>query len=184
MSLGFNYNEQVAASLTVNILKSLYHDKVKIFYIFNEIYLNGVASTSGLTQQPFSAFLATFMPDVVKNTAKTLEIAYCMNDDALSFLTELKNIYKNASKCKQIHDDKDFPKICFPLTKTKHLTNLGLISNIEQKYNVMFPTFSSEFCNVRLFKKDNTLIYSIRTDSNSEKENKQCLYAGYFVKIC
>lgn len=187
LSLAFNKDELVAASLTVDILKSLFENKVKIFYLFSECewYFTGVESTLGLVQQPFAAFIATFMPDIVRKTAKTLEIAYCMNDDAVSFLTELKNIYNNAFKCKELLDNNNFPKIAFPLTKTKHYENLWYIDGFETKHRIIFPTFSSETCGTSLYRKNNSSVYIICTDNYkpTTKENKECPFKGYIVNI-
>ena len=130
LSLSFDKKERYLASLTTLILKQLYgQNSVEFYTILGDIVLTGQESTAGLCQQPLAAMLATFMPSNIRDSAKSLEIAYCMNDDALSFLPELKVLYDTTGSFKF----KPFPPISFPLVKCKHVENIEYVKNIEEK---------------------------------------------------
>ena len=181
MSVGFNENERCSAWLTVQILKSIYGEEyIKLIKLFDTITVRNGESTSGLTQQPFCAFYASHMPDSVADTAKAVECAYVMNDDAISYLNELKAIYSNAMKC---HKNKSFPPMKFPLSKTAHFENIEYVQQIEAKHDVIFPALSSEFVKARMYKTKCKRVYIIEAGSNQEKPNKECdVYAYVFIE--
>lgn len=52
----------------------------------------------------------------VNPSIQKILIGYCMNDDAISYLDEIKKIYHSY---KHLMSDKKMPKLGFPLSKTK-----------------------------------------------------------------
>lgn len=192
LSVCFCQQEQFAAYLTFQVLRSIYgEEKVYFNRLLGPTYLEGTESTEGLLQQPTTAFFATLMPKHIQSTAKTLEFAYCMNDDAISYLPEIEQLYYTAFSFKAVENDSfKIPKITFPLSKTKHASNIYYVENIERKRRVIFPTFSSERCVVECYKAPKSLdgkegdeYFMIECAHNSNaKENKVCRTCGYFIK--
>lgn len=178
LSIGFS-DEQISSSLEVKLLKSIYGEAViGPIKLFDQIYVDG-ESTSGLTQQPFTAFYATHMPDAVRNSIKALECAYIMNDDAISFQNELKAIYNNAMKCHT--PGRPYPPIKFPLTKVSHEENIEYVSMIEKKHNVIFPALSSIIVDCSKYVGKENDLYTIIGSENEEKSNKKCNIHGYLI---
>ena len=180
LSIGFS-KERVSSSLTIQFLKSVYGEEVVIgpIKLFSDIYVDG-ESMIGLTQQPFTAFYASYMPDYVRHNIKAVECAYIMNDDAISYQNEIKAIYNNAMKCH--FTEHEYPPMKFPLTKVTHEENLDYVASIEKKYQIIFPAFSSEglVCNKYTDKNNNTL-YTIHGGTNCNKPNKMCDVSGYLI---
>lgn len=180
LSIGFS-EERVSSSLTIQFLKSVYGKEVVIgpIKLFSDIYVDGESMT-GLTQQPFTAFYASYMPDYVCHSIKAVECAYIMNDDAISYQNEIKAIYNNAMKCH--FTEHEYPPMKFPLTKVTHEENLEYVAKIEKKYQIIFPAFSSEglVCKKYIDGNDN-ILYTIRGGINSNKPNKMCNVSGYLI---
>lgn len=179
LSVGFS-EERTTSSLTVKLLKSIYNNAViGPIKLFAPIFVD-LEGGNGLVQQPFTAFYASHMPNSVRRVVKAVECAYVMNDDAISFQNELKAIYNNSMKCHIL--DKEHPPLKFPLTKISHEENLEYVANVEKKYQIIFPAFSSEglSCSKFVDRNDNTL-YTIRGGINSDKPNKRCDVSGYLI---
>ena len=184
LSVGFNEDERCSAWLTAQILKSVYgEDNVKFIKLFNEILIDG-EGTSGLAQQPICAFYASHMPEVVFEDIKAVECAYVMNDDAISYLSELKAIYSNAMKCHSVsRSRKEFPPMRFPLSKVQHYENIDYVRRIEEKYDVIFPTLSAEHVLSRMYETKNDFVYIIEAGENQDKPNKECdVHAYIFIE--
>lgn len=180
LSIGFS-EERVSSSLTIQFLKSVYGEEVVIgpIKLFSDIYVDGESMT-GLTQQPFTAFYASYMPDYVRRSIKAVECAYIMNDDAISYQNEIKAIYNNAMKCH--FTEREYPPMKFPLTKVTHKENLDYVASIEKKYQIIFPAFSSEglVCK-KYIDRNHNILYTIRGGINSNKPNKMCNVSGYLI---
>jgi len=184
LSIGFHEDERCSAWLTAQILKSVYgEDNVKFIKLFDEILIDG-EGTFGLTQQPICAFYASHMPEVVFEDIKAVECAYVMNDDAISYLSELKAIYSNAMKCHSVScSRKDFPPMRFPLSKVQHHENIDYVRRIEEKYDVIFPTLSAEHIRSRMYEAKNDFVYIIEAGENQDKPNKECdVHAYIFIE--
>ena len=179
LSVGFS-DERTTSSLTVRLLKSIYKNAVMgPFKLFAPIFVD-LEGVNGLMQQPFTAFYAAHMPDGVRRTVKAVECAYVMNDDAVSFQNELKAIYNNSMKCHLL--DKERPPLKFPLIKISHQENLEYVAEIEKKYQIIFPAFSSEGLSCDKFVDGNdNILYTIRGGINSNKPNKMCNVSGYLI---
>lgn len=180
LSIGFS-EERISSSLTIQLLKSIYGEEAVIgpIKLFSDIYLDG-ESINGLTQQPFTAFYASHMPDYVRCSIKAIECAYIMNDDAISYQNEIKAIYNNAMKCHSMGHE--YPPMKFPLTKVPHDENLMFISSVEKKHGVIFPALSSEgiICKKFIDRADNEL-FVVTGGENQTKPNKECNVHGYLV---
>ena len=184
LSVGFNEDERRSAWLTAQILKSVYgEDNIKFIKLFDTILIDG-EGTSGLAQQPICAFYASHMPDAVFESIKAVECAYVMNDDAISYLSELKAIYSNAMKCHSVsRSRKDFPPMRFPLSKVTHHENIAYVRQVEEKYDVIFPTLSAEYVQSRMYEAKNDFVYIIEAGSNQDKPNKECdVHAYIFIE--
>lgn len=184
LSVGFNYDERCSAWLTAQILKSVYGESnVKFIKLFDTILIDG-EGTSGLAQQPICAFYASHMPEDVFEDIKAVECAYVMNDDAISYLSELKAIYSNAMKCHSVsRSRKDFPPMKFPLSKVQHHENICYVRRIEEKYDVIFPTLSAEYIRSRMYEAKNDFVYIIEGECNQDKPNKKCdVHAYIFIE--
>lgn len=180
----FNEDETCAAYLTYKMLRKVYGERVLGFFkLFDPIYANNGEDTIGYCQQPIASFYASMIPRCLKDNCKAIESAYIINDDAISYIKELKAIYNNALAFK--HMEKKVP-YKFPLSKVKHFENIDFIKSIEEKYNIVFPTGSSvrpSLTAYRFSTKDgleSTLYaYSCRTDC--KKENKVNETYGYIM---
>lgn len=178
LSVGFNCYERCSAWLSAQILKLIYgKNNVKFIRLFGDIVLDG-EGTPGLTQQPFCAFYATYMPDAVRRNIKAVECAYVQNDTAISYLQEISQIYNYSMKCHMA--TKSFPPMRFPMAKTEHWENINYVGQIENKYNVMFPALSAYFIETKMLHSDNgDTAYIVKAKSNSEEHNKTCDVCGY-----
>ena len=180
----FKEEETCAAYMTYKILRSIYGEMVLGFFkLFDHIYASNGEDTVGYSQQPFTSFYAAMIPRCLKENCTAIESAYIINDDAISYTKELKAIYNNALSFKKMEKKVPYK---FPLSKVKHFENIDYISNIEEKYNIVFPTGSAEcqyFEAYRFSPKvgtESTLyMYSCHTDS--EKENKANGTYGYLI---
>jgi len=185
ISVGFQKEEQCSAWLTAQILKKIYgSDNVTFLNVFSSIVLTGEESTYGLCQQSICAFYAAWIPAQVMTTIKAVECAYVMNDDALSFLEELKTVYHNTMRLKYYTDDSVAKTpLNFPLTQTPHYKNAEYIATIEERYNVIFPTLSAEHVQVQKLESTNDIVYIIEGGKNQEKPNKECpVHAYIFIE--
>ena len=182
--IAFNDTESIAAYFTYKILEKIYGKRVIGFFkLFDTIDISHGEDSNGYGQQQFAAFFASWIPRELKSNCKAIESAYVMNDDAISYLKELRAIYNNAVAFKL--PEKKVP-YNFPLIKVKHFENIEYVLNVENKYNVTFPTGSSEYPSLEAFEfTDNNSnkqrVYFYHCDTDSQKENKKNDTLGYII---
>lgn len=183
LSVCINPNDQYCAYLTSQILKKCYPNKVFFYKIFpNPIGISvECEGTDGITQQPLCTFFASFMPQPVRETAKSLEFAFILNDDAISYLNEIKRLYTDSFKFRNLRNGERYPPIKFPFIKTMHCENIEYVSSMEERLGVIFPTFSAEWSDVSYYKNSTQSVTIINCSSNSDKPNKKCNVNGYVI---
>lgn len=96
--LNFDPDMTVFAEISCAILRSIYGKNViGLKYVLNEDPLGANGDVEfKFAQQRLTTFFASMIKDDVLEKTIATEIAYCRNDDAISFLSELRNLY-NAS---------------------------------------------------------------------------------------
>lgn len=184
----FRVDESFTAYCIYRMLKKIYGDKVLGFYkLFNPICINNGEDLNGYGQQPFAAFYAAWIPRCLKVNCTSVESAYVMNDDAISYTKELKAIYNNTIALKRL-DETKLPPYKFPLSKTKHEENIEYIKDIEYKYDIVFPVGSSESprlngYHVKIKRKIYDIyFYNCEVDQEcNAKENKKNSTKGYII---
>lgn len=100
-----------------------------------------------MAQQSFSAFLSAGIDEKQMRNCIATEIAFCMNDDALSYLDDLKAIY-NGRLGTSMHSYR--PPLEFPLIKTTHFKNSEVALEWEKKHNVVLPVSGLD-CGEKMF---------------------------------
>ena len=180
ISINFNANEQTIAYLCSRVLKKIYGSgSVRFLKIFSDVFFLGHEFNGGLNQQPICAHYAAYLPIYLMEKAEAVEIAYVMNDNAISFLEELKTIYDTTVKCKYFCENIHTAPLQFPLKQTFHAENIELINIIEKKYNVIFPTVSQENPQVKTYKTKNSTVYLITGNAPDTAPNKNYNVQGY-----
>lgn len=175
----FNETDCFIINKIIDLLKAFYGGLVNGPYqLFDTITVHNGESLTGYNQQPICAFYSAFIGDELKIDAIATEIAYCMNDDAISYLSELNNIYENTMSLKVC--EFDYPKLSFPLTKTKHIENVSFIKDIENKFNIMFPYICGEYTSIRSVDVGPYTIEYVETE-NKDTENKKGAPDGYIL---
>lgn len=172
------------------ILNHLYPDLVKgIHFLGNEQFADPcVEHMNGMVQQPFTAFFAGRIKNEILEKAETFDCAYCMNDDALSFEEELKTIYETHIKSRICNPSK-FPKLTFPLRKTKHINNVEYVNNIQAQKGVIFPVSSIESIDlsINFYVVKSSLYMLMRKTSEASlyKDNKEggFNFGGYIFRL-
>ncbi len=167
----------------VGTLKDIYSSELVKgpFRLFDEVKIENGESIFGLSQQPICAFDAAFIPDELKKDAIATELAYCMNDDALSYITELKAIYENTMALKSSGYYEPYPPLEFPLIKHKHSENVELIKAMENKYRRMFVFICGDYTEVFSLLCGKYKITKIESNVDDYKENKALAPAGYII---
>lgn len=172
------------------ILNYLYPDLVKgIHFLGNEQFADPcIEHMNGMVQQPFTAFFAGRIKNEILEKAETFDCAYCMNDDALSFEEELKTIYETHIKSRICNPSK-FPKLTFPLRKTKHINNVEYVNNIQTQKGVIFPVSSIESIdlsiNFYVVKSSLYMLMRKTSEANLYKDNKDggFDFGGYIFRL-
>lgn len=189
-SLTFDPDMTPFVSLQGIILNYLYPSLVKgIHFLGNDQFADScIEHVNGMVQQPFTAFFAGRIKNEILEKAETFDCAYCMNDDALSFEKELKKIYENHIKSR-IFSPSKFPKLTFPLRKTKHINNVEYVNDIQEQKNVIFPVSSLESIDLKInFHVVKSSLYMLMrktSDKTLQKDNKEggFDFGGYIFKI-
>ena len=180
VSINFNANEQTIAYLCSRVLKKIYGSRnVKFLKIFSDVFFLGQEFNGGLNQQPICAHYAAYLPIYLMEKAEAVEIAYIMNDNAISFLEELKTIYDTTVKCKYFCENIHTAPLQFPLKQTFHSENIELIKKKKKKYNVIFPTVSQEFPKVNIYEANSSTVYLIEGNTPNTAPNKKYNVQGY-----
>lgn len=189
-SLTFDTEMTPFVSLQGIILNYLYPGLVKgIHFLGNDQFADScIEHVNGMVQQPFTAFFAGRIKNEILEKAETFDCAYCMNDDALSFEKELKKIYENHIKSR-IFTPSKFPKLTFPLRKTKHIINVEYVNDIQEQKNVIFPVSSLESIDLSIsfyiVKSSLYMLMRKTSDKTLQKDNKEggFDFGGYLFKI-
>lgn len=138
----------------------------KILSLFNEKY-NTYINDSSLTEVHVCGNNMIILPQVpawimgllysIDTGVKEIRLGYCMNDDAVSFVSDIKKIWKSY----QALSEYKLPKITFPLLKKRKADYHSNLPN-----NVFQETF---FC-------ENPTITGMSNDGEEEWED--CRYCG------
>ena len=186
--IGFNDDTaRVFADTCISILRRTYGGRIgTLKQIFTDIGSNGNEDTCFI-QQPICAFYAACIAPEYLNNAIATEVAYCMNDDALSYTEELKSLYSAGLRCRT-HEYKEVPLV-FPLIKNRHVENCQVVYAFEERHNVIFPVTGNEPANMYYdeFTDKNGNIWIKYFDSGEEchKLNKEIIGKGrsYIIKF-
>ncbi len=150
--LNFDPDMTIFAEISCAILQSIYGKNViGLKYVLNEDPLGADGDVEfKFAQQRLTTFFASMIKDDVLEKTIATEIAYCMNDDAISFLSELRNLY-NASLSCRLNTTAKVP-LRFPLSKISHFDNSEVVYTFEEKCNVIFPVTEHYRSNIHAFK--------------------------------
>lgn len=153
--LNFDPDMKVFAEISCAILQSIYGKNViGLKSVLNDDHLGADGDVEfKFAQQRLATFLASMIKDDVLEKTIATEIAYCMNDDAISFLSELRNLY-NASLSCRINPTAKTP-LKFPLSKTTHFKNSEVVDTFENERDVIFPVTEHYHSNIHAFKTKN-----------------------------
>ena len=140
--------------------------------MFTPLYGKGTED-NGLIQQSFVAFFASKVSRDLTENAIDIEVAYCMNDDAISYLKDLENLYKAGVDC--TYPEREPIPFVFPQIKKSHLDNSIYVSNWMDSH-VILPVTEADSCDVdRFWMKTKDAIWILMLDEQCmHKENKCC----------
>ena len=178
----FEENAVFYAELTAKILRHVYgDDRVAGLFLVSGQLANTNNDISGLQQQPFTALFAAMLEESVKSKVEAVECAYIMNDDALSYLEELKNLY-NARAV--FYEQEKFPPLTFPLTKKKHWENVTTVKDFEEEHRVILPVYGTGFPTTGYVREGNNLWSYCSNFETCNHENKEGGDGfGYIIRI-
>ena len=136
------------ASLTINILRKVYGAKLldNLHVMFGPLYCRGNEELN-LAQQSFAAFYASRIDRRFQEHAIATEIAYCMNDDAISYLDDLRALYDASLRTTYPVMQNSAP-LNFPQTKFKHRDNSDFVENWMRHRNIALPVTGLDNCEV------------------------------------
>lgn len=153
--LNFDPDMTIFAEISCAILQSIYGKNViGLKSVLNDDPLGAAGDVEfKFAQQRLTTFLASMIKDDVLEKTIATEIAYCRNDDAISFLSELRNLYNASLSCRL--DTTAKVPLKFPLSKTSHFKNSEVVYTFEEKVNVIFPV-TEHYCSyIRAFETKN-----------------------------
>lgn len=189
--LNFVNHQDILARISIAILQKHYGNNLlaNAKELFGPVLLNG-NETMCFGQQSLTTFFASKIHERFNENAIATEIAYCMNDDAISYLTELKNLYNSGAKC--TYPQTKVPPLRFPLIKKKHFYNSQYVTDIMRNRGFMLPLTCLDSCEYYteefIDKNDNTWISIISNIDKDEihKDNKLVseFYNGIFICLC
>lgn len=153
--LNFDPDMKIFAEVSCAILQSIYGKNViGLKSVLNDDPLGVEGDVEfKFAQQRLTTFFASMIKDDVLEKTIATEIAYCMNDDAISFLSELRNLY-NASLSCRINTTAKAP-LKFPLSKTSHFKNSEVVYTVEDEKGVIFPVTEHYHSDIHAFKTKN-----------------------------
>ena len=186
----FSEPTKIMAELSVKILQKIYGTDLiaDLQPLFGDIFCNGTEECT-LAQQSFSAFFASKIKRTYTENAIATEIAYCMNDDAISYLDDLRNLYISGVNC-CYPTTKAIP-LEFPLKKQKHLDNVETVINCMNKRGFFLPVTCldlTDFYFDAFEDKDGNDWVSFnskleKTDIYKENKMSSEFYTGIFIKF-
>lgn len=147
----FDERTKISANLIISILQTVYgtHKLRNLGSLFGNMYVTA-ATEFQFCQQAITAFYASFINQVYMENAIATEIAYCKNDDAISYLDDLRSLYTTNLNMRPYQNEilgkrkNSFVPLEFPLTKTLHYENSETVANFEKQHNVILPILSSD----------------------------------------
>lgn len=150
--LNFDPEMTIFAEISCAILQSIYGKNViGLKSVLNDDPLGAAGDVEfKFAQQRLTTFLASMIKDDVLEKTIATEIAYCRNDDAISFLSELRNLYNASLSCRL--DTTAKVPLKFPLSKISHFDNSEVVYTFEEKWNVIFPVTEHCYSNIHAFK--------------------------------
>lgn len=136
------------AKLTINILRKVYGAKLldSLHIMFGPLYCRG-NEESALAQQSFATFYASRIDRRFQEHAIATEIAYCMNDDAISYLDDLRALYDASLRITYPVMQNPTP-LNFPQTKFKHRENSDFVENWMRDRSIALPVTGLDNCEV------------------------------------
>lgn len=136
------------AKLTINILRKVYGAKLldDLHIMFGPLYCRG-NEESALAQQSFATFYASRIDRRFQEHAIATEIAYCMNDDAISYLEDLRVLYDASLRITYPVMQNPTP-LNFPQTKFKHRDNSDFVENWMRNRGIALPVTGLDNCEV------------------------------------
>lgn len=147
-----NFAEELEpiVQLIVTVLRKVYGGEAigSLKPLFSPVYLTGTEAMS-LGQQSCAAYYASRIRDEYLENSIATEIAYCMNDDALSFEDNLQSIYKSSYYCKYPVPEKYVP-LEFPEKKIKHYDNASFVLNWMNKHEIYLPVTALDICDFNI----------------------------------
>ena len=188
-----NFAEELEpmVQLIVEVLRKVYGGEAigSLKPLFSPIYLTGTEAMS-LGQQSCAAYYSSRIRDEYLENSIATEIAYCMNDDALSFEDNLQSIYKASYYCKYPVPEKYVP-LEFPEKKIKHYDNANFVLNWMNKHEIHLPVTALDICDFDISyvidSKDNLWIAFLDKGYNfkQDHENKEVpeKFSGMFLKL-
>lgn len=178
----FDYGPTLLAAITTMVLKAIYgKDRVAGLSLMADPLYRMECDYEGLQQQPFSAFYAAMVPSNVKDVVEAVECGFIMNDDAMSYVDELRALYD--ARMAFYRRDKS-PKLDFPSRYYKHWENVDLLREIESDKRVILPVIGTEGPEIFVSKENNNLWIFCDAYAQSDHENKQGGDGfGYVIRI-
>lgn len=136
------------AKLTINILRKVYGAKLLdgLHIMFGPLYCRGNEEVN-LAQQSFATFYASRIDRRFQRHAIATEIAYCMNDDAISYLDDLRALYDASLRATYPVIQNSAP-LSFPQTKFKHRDNSDFVENWMRDRGIALPVTGLDNCEV------------------------------------
>ncbi len=172
--INFSEEQLPICKLIIAILQKIYGKELigDLREMFTPLYGKGTED-NGLIQQSFVAFFASKVSRDLTENASDIEVAYCMNDDAISYLSDLENLYKAGVTC--TYPEREPIPFKFPQIKKAHLDNSIYVSNWMNSHVVLPVTEADGMETDRLWMKTKDSIWILMSDEkNLYKENKCC----------
>ena len=172
--INFSEEQLPICKLIIAILQKIYGKELigDLREMFTPLYGKGTED-NGLIQQSFVAFFASKVSRELTENAIDIEVAYCMNDDAISYLSDLENLYKAGVAC--TYPEREPIPLKFPQIKKAHLDNSIYVSNWMDAHVVLPVTEADGMETDRLWMKTKDAIWILMLDEkNLYKENKCC----------
>lgn len=133
------------AEICIRILAHFYPNRIIKIYNNMSMSINVPYGNHGIVLQPLNCLgLITCNADIMKKI-KEYHVCYIMNDTALSYMDELKNLFNAYSAaCGNPYT----PEIIFPDIKYMKFDNVQEIQLFEKANNIVLPTLTCEEPNI------------------------------------
>lgn len=176
-----NFNPSIIpiAKFIIYILRRVYgeHKLAPLQTLFGPVTCDASTTETNFCQQSFTAFYSSFIAGSFMKNAIATEIAFCQNDDAISYLDELKTLYRTNLGMRYYNKYHTFkePPLEFPFTKNEHSHNVQTVLKFENKYRVKLPVFGFEAPIFSAFKTEKeSWIMIANLEDNKDKLSDRC----------